>query len=220
MLGSETLNLAQGGEGAEQTAALGEGYFVIKLRGLPWGVTIEDIVAVLAPSPVPQGGEHLMTGATGRPSGLAYVELGSEDAQKEALLKDKQSIGGRYIDIFSCSQTELQARLAGGLERGWQGGMGMGGRQNAGAADACFVKLRGLPYSADQHQIGAFFQPLLVLGMQVALNNSGQPSGFGFVQFRSAEDVATALSRSGNVMGSRYVEVFRSTRMEMEQVVG
>jgi len=98
--------------------------------------------------------------------------------------------------------------------------MGMGGRQGAGAADACFVKLRGLPYSADQHQIGAFFQPLLILGMQVALNNSGQPSGFGFVQFRSAEDVATALSRSGNVMGSRYVEVFRSTRMEMEQVVG
>ena len=183
MLGSETLNLAQGGEGAEQTAALGEGYFVIKLRGLPWGVTIEDIVAFLAPIPVPQGGVHLMTGANGRPSGLAYVELGSEDAQKEALLKDKQSIGGRYIDIFSCSQTELQARLAGGLERGWQGGMGMGGRQNAGAADACFVKLRGLPYSADQHQIGAFFQPLLVLGMQVALNNSGQPSGFNSITF-------------------------------------
>ena len=62
--------------------ALGEGYFVIKLRGLPWGVTIEDIVTFLAPIPVPQGGVHLMNGANGRPSGLAYVELGSEDAQK------------------------------------------------------------------------------------------------------------------------------------------
>ena len=82
MLGSETLNLAQGGEGAEQAVALGEGYFVIKLRGLPWGVTIEDIVTFLAPIPVPQGGVHLMNGANGRPSGLAYVELGSEDAQK------------------------------------------------------------------------------------------------------------------------------------------
>ena len=89
MLGSETLNLAQGGEGAEQAVALGEGYFVIKLRGLPWGVTIEDIVTFLAPIPVPQGGVHLMNGANGRPSGLACVELGSEEAQKEALLKDK-----------------------------------------------------------------------------------------------------------------------------------
>ena len=55
-----------------------------------------------------------------------------------------------------------QARLAGGLERGWQAMRG----QHAGAADACFVKLRGLPYSADQHQIGGFFQPLQILGMQ------------------------------------------------------
>ena len=31
----------------------------------------------------------------------------------EALRRDKQSIGGRYIDVFACSQTELQARLAG-----------------------------------------------------------------------------------------------------------
>ena len=92
--------------------------------------------------------------------------------------------------------------------------------QHAGAADACFVKLRGLPYTADQNQIASFFAPLQILGMQVALNNSGQPSGFGFVQFRSADDVTSALSRSGQVMGSRYVEVFRSTRMEMEQVVG
>ena len=52
-----------------------------------------------------------MNGANGRPSGVAYVELASDGEQAEALAKDKQSIGGRYIDIFSCSQTELQVRL-------------------------------------------------------------------------------------------------------------
>ena len=81
----------------------------------------DDISAFLAPVPVPTGGIHLMNGANGRPSGLAYVELSTEAEQKDALAKDKQSIGGRYIDIFSCSQNELQARLAGGLERGWHG---------------------------------------------------------------------------------------------------
>ena len=34
--------------------------------------------------------------------------------KREAMAKDKQSIGGRYIDIFACSQNELKARLAGG----------------------------------------------------------------------------------------------------------
>ena len=104
----------------------------------------------------------------------------------------------------------------GGLER-----LGLGGGGQTGHADdQLFVKLRGLPYSAVENQIAQFFQPLQVVAVQLAYNANGQPSGFGFVQFRSAEDVATALSRSGNVMGSRYVEVFRSTRMEMEQVAG
>ena len=44
-------------------------------------------------------------------------------------------------------------------------------------------------------------------------------SGFwaGFVQFRSPDDAAAALQRSNQVLGSRYVEVFRCSRSEMEQ---
>ena len=79
---------------------------------------VQDVGTFLNGITVPTGGVHLMNSVNGRPSGLAYVELSSEADQKEAMLKDKQSIGGRYIDIFSCSQNELQARLAGGLERG------------------------------------------------------------------------------------------------------
>jgi RNA recognition motif-containing protein len=196
------------------TSALGEGHTVVKLRGLPWGVTPEDIAAFLSPIPVPEGGVHLMNGGNGRPSGVAYVELHSEDDQKEAVAKDKQSIGGRYIDVFPCSQTELQARLTGGLERG---NVAMGGAMVSGS-DSEFVKLRGLPYSVQEHEIIAFFQPLPVVAVQVAYNQSGQPSGFGFVQFRSAEDANVALGRSNQVLGSRYVEIFRCTRLDMEQV--
>lgn len=195
------------------TSALGEGHTVVKLRGLPWGVTPEDIATFLSPIGVPEGGVHLMNGGNGRPSGIAYVELNSEDDQKEAVAKDKQSIGGRYIDVFPCSQTELQARLAGGLERG---------NMTAGAmvsgSDSEFVKLRGLPYSVQEHEIISFFQPLPVIAVQVAYNQSGQPSGFGFVQFRSSEDANAALGRSNQVLGSRYVEIFRCTRVDMEQV--
>ena len=75
-------------------------------------MTIEDIHGFFKPINVPQGGVHLMNGANGRPSGLAYVELTTEADQKEAVKFDKQTIGGRYIDIFPCSQNELQARLA------------------------------------------------------------------------------------------------------------
>merc|ERR1719446_597473 len=99
---------AQGGISSSEQAhavppaqALGDGFSVVKLRGLPWSATEEDIVTFLSPIIVPTGGVHLMNGANGRPSGLAYVELSSEEEQNEALAKDKQSIGGRYIDIFA-----------------------------------------------------------------------------------------------------------------------
>ena len=73
--------------GAEQTAALGEGYFVIKLRGLPWGVTIEDIVTFLAPIPVPQGGVHLMNGANGR------LAIPKSEVTTKKMLKVRQEAG-------------------------------------------------------------------------------------------------------------------------------
>lgn len=92
------------------TSALGEDHSVVKMRGLPWNVSPKDIAAFLAPILVPEGGVHLMNGNNGRPSGIAYVELETEDDQKEAVAKDKQCIGGRYIDVFPCTQTELQAR--------------------------------------------------------------------------------------------------------------
>ena len=204
---------------APPSVALGEGYSVVKLRGLPFNVTRDDIVGFLAPVAVPSGGVHLMNHETGRPSGIAYVELATEDDQADALKKDKQMLGDRYIDTFACSQVELQARLAGGLERGLGGPLTpvMLAQQHAQLqAASCFVKLRGLPYSADQAAINAFFAPLRVVALQVALNSSGQPSGFGFVQFSSCEDTTAALGRSKERMGTRYVEVFRSTCGEME----
>jgi len=214
-VGGIMLPTAPGDEAAQQpegAAALGDGYSVVKLRGLPWNVTIEDIETFLSPLAVPAGGVHLMNGANGRPSGLAYVELSTEEDQAAALAMDKQSIGGRYIDIFNCSQTELQARLQGGMERWGQGGAG-----GAPAGDAQFVKLRGLPYSATEQQVAGFFAPLQVVAVQIAFNAGGQPSGFGFVQLRTSEDVAAALQRSNQVLGSRYVEVFRCSRSDMEQ---
>ena len=63
-------------------------------------------------------------------------------------------------------------------------------------ADAHFVKLRGLPYQANEQQIAGFFQPLQVVAVQIAFNASGQPSGFGFVQFRTPDDASAALQRS------------------------
>ena len=129
-------------------------------------------------------------------------------------------LGDRYIDTFACSQVELQARLAGGLERGLGDPLDAGDARPAARAAAGGVVLRQAARAAvlaDQAAINAFFAPLRVVALQVALNSSGQPSGFGFVQFSSSEDTTAALGRVEGADGTRYVEVFRSTCGEMER---
>lgn len=55
----------------------------------------------------------------GRPKGEAYVEFGSEEAQKEALKRHKNEMGERYIELFlSTKANMLQASRAPGPAAG------------------------------------------------------------------------------------------------------
>ncbi|XP_053462802.1 heterogeneous nuclear ribonucleoprotein F-like isoform X2 [Nycticebus coucang] len=86
----------------------GEG-FVVKLRGLPWSCSIEDVQNFLSNCTIHDGpgGIHFIYTREGRQSGEAFVELGSEDDVKMALKKDRESMGHRYIEVFKSHRTEM-----------------------------------------------------------------------------------------------------------------
>ena len=46
----------------------------------------------------------------------------------------------------------------------------------------------------------------------------GRPTGVAFVEFASAEDAATAMAKDRQSLGSRYVELFPSSREEATRV--
>lgn len=48
----------------------------------------------------------------------------------------------------------------------------------------------------------------------------GRATGDAFVLFSSEEDSAKALSKHREIIGSRYIELFRSTTAEVQQVMG
>ncbi|KAF5403986.1 Heterogeneous nuclear ribonucleoprotein H2 [Paragonimus heterotremus] len=73
----------------------------IRLRGLPYSATIEDIDRFLAPLQ-PVNIRMRMTPA-GRPTGEAMVDFASHDEAKEAMKKDREKIGSRYIELFLLS---------------------------------------------------------------------------------------------------------------------
>lgn len=116
------------------------------------------------------------------------------------------------------------------------------------------VKLKGLPWSAQEKEIQEFFQDCKILNIHTAAtkrmndgennitNDSGEgededvhelslaihlvslqdgrSSGEAFVEFESAEDVDKAMLMNKKHLGTRYVDIYKVKRQEMEYVMG
>lgn len=130
---------------------------VIKLRGLPWSCTAEDIEKFLGSdvnvtkikSEEESGGEStpslvLTTNAEGRPSGEAFVELVDECDVENALRKNNNMMGQRYIEIFRSSIEQMRRFTA---------------ESNESTQHWCdpVVRLRGLPYNCSKKDVHEFF---------------------------------------------------------------
>jgi heterogeneous nuclear ribonucleoprotein F/H len=135
---------------------------VVKLRGLPWSCTIEDIIKFLEPikivfkkieiedissdvsnlSSTPS--VYLTTNTEGRPSGEAFIEVEEETDVDTALLKNNNLMGQRYIEVFKSNYDQLSKHIEESRNRtlNWSDPV---------------VRLRGLPYGCTETDIKNFF---------------------------------------------------------------
>ena len=72
---------------------------VVKMRGLPYKATRNDILDFFTGLSVPLNGVHLMFNEREQPTGEAYVEFSSPEDRERAMTKDRQHIGGRYVEV-------------------------------------------------------------------------------------------------------------------------
>lgn len=136
---------------------------VIKLRGLPWSCTPEDIERFLGESihvvklKTEDSGSSeestennnyssicLTTNAEGRPSGEAFVELVDESDVDAALGKNNAMMGQRYIEVFRSSIEQMRRFTAESNE-------------SASQWREPVVRLRGLPYGCTKKDVHEFF---------------------------------------------------------------
>lgn len=71
------------------------------------------------------------------------------------------------------------------------------------------LRMRGLPFMATIRDVEAFFYPITVTDIRFTVDKDGRPSGRAYVDFDSAEDMVEALTRNGDCIGKRYIELFR-----------
>lgn len=89
---------------------LGLDGIVLRLRGLPFSCTGEDVSEFTSPV-APVGGDKgvvFVCSKDGKPTGEAFMQVGSEkDAQKCIETKHNGNLGLRYIEIFASSKADL-----------------------------------------------------------------------------------------------------------------
>ncbi|KAK7003773.1 heterogeneous nuclear ribonucleoprotein H [Biomphalaria glabrata] len=85
------------------------------------------------------------------------------------------------------------------------------------------VRLRGLPWSCKADEIQHFLRECNIKngekGIHFTFSREGRPSGEAFVELESEEDITNALAQNNEHIGSRYIEVFKVDKSEMDWMI-
>ncbi|XP_061531256.1 epithelial splicing regulatory protein 1 isoform X2 [Phycodurus eques] len=194
---------------------------VIRARGLPWQSSDQDIARFFSGLNIAKGGAALCLNAQGRRNGEALVRFVSEEHRDLALQRHKHHMGNRYIEVYKATGEDF-LKIAGGTS-------------NEVAIflsreDQIIVRMRGLPFTATHEQVLAFFSPGDALkdacpvsggrdGILFVRYPDGRPTGDAFVLFACDEHAQCALRKHKEILGRRYIELFKSTAAEVQQVL-
>ncbi|KAG8179601.1 hypothetical protein JTE90_025766 [Oedothorax gibbosus] len=191
---------------------------VVRARGLPWQSSDQDIAKFFRGLNIVRGGVALCLSPQGRRNGEALVRFENQEHRDMALKRHKHHIGQRYIEVYRATGEDF-VNVAGGNNNEAQAFLSRGGQ--------VIVRMRGLPYDCTPKQVLSFFlsgeTPCDVLdgeeGVLFVKKCDGRATGDAFVLFGSEEEAQRALQKHREVIGSRYIELFRSTTAEVQQVL-
>ncbi|XP_077521376.1 heterogeneous nuclear ribonucleoprotein F-like isoform X1 [Amblyomma americanum] len=196
------------------TAPVDDEGFVLRIRGLPWSTTKEEILNFFTSKEchIKGGinGVHMTLSREGRPSGEAYIELESEQDMEIGLQRHNEHIGHRYIEVFKSKRSEMDWVVK-----------RSGAHQQDSLNDGC-VRLRGLPFGCSKEEIAQFFSGLEIVpnGITLPTDYQGRSTGEAFVQFATRDIAEKAMGKHKEKIGHRYIEIFKSSLQEVRSAVG
>ncbi|KAK7469863.1 hypothetical protein BaRGS_00036141 [Batillaria attramentaria] len=191
---------------------------VVRARGLPWQSSDQDIARFFKGLNIAKGGVALCLSPQGRRNGEALIRFESEEHRDLALKRHKHHIGQRYIEVYKASGKDF-INVAGGSNTEAQAFLSRGGQT--------IIRMRGLPFTATTAQVLEFFtrepNACEVLdgeeGILFVHYPDGRSTGDAFVLFANEEESLKALKKHRETMGTRYIELFKSTTAEVQQVL-
>ncbi|XP_078257750.1 epithelial splicing regulatory protein 2 isoform X2 [Rhinoraja longicauda] len=192
-----------------------DGETVIRARGLPWQSSDQDIARFFKGLNIAKGGVALCLNSQGRRNGEALVRFINREQRDLALERHKHHMGSRYIEVYKATGEEF-LKIAGGTSNEVA--------QFLSKENQVIIRMRGLPFTATVDDVLGFFgQECPVTGDKEGLlfvkYPDGRPTGDAFVLFSCEEFAQNALKKHKEILGKRYIELFRSTAAEVQQVL-
>jgi len=184
---------------------------LVKLRGLPWATTPNEVCSFLQDGTdlsITSDDVTLTIGKGARATGEAYVRLKTSEDCETAMGKHHAMLGPRYVEVLRGLEQEFEAYA-------------MQARQIA-ASYRGVVRFRGLPWQVSQEDLCEFVNKVwpecsvdqVVIGVQPV---DGRASGTAWCEFPSEELALRAVEElDRQMLGSRYIEAFQSSSVEME----
>lgn len=195
---------------------------VVRARGLPWQSSDQDVACFFKGLNVAKGGVALCLSQQGRRNGEALVRFDNKEHKDLALRRHKHHMGQRYIEVYRATGQDFLS-VAGGSSSEAQEFL----QRHADNGTQVIIRMRGLPYICRPEEVVEFFQQGLVSvevldgknGILFVHQPDGRATGDAFVLFGSEEAATKALTKHRQCIGSRYIELFRSTTAEVQQVL-
>uniref|UniRef100_A0A7N6FL64 RRM domain-containing protein n=1 Tax=Anabas testudineus TaxID=64144 RepID=A0A7N6FL64_ANATE len=188
---------------------------VIRARGLPWQSSDQDIARFFKGLNIAKGGVALCLNAQGRRNGEALVRFINSEHRDLALERHKHHMGSRYIEVYKATGEEF-LKIAGGTSNEVT--------QFLSKENQVIIRMRGLPFTATPQEVLSFLGPESPVtdgseGLLFVKYPDGRPTGDAFVLFSCEEYAQNALKKHKQILGKRYIELFRSTAAEVQQVL-
>jgi len=190
---------------------------VVRTRGLPWQASDHDVARFFKGLNITKGGVALVLNNLGRRNGEALVRFTNPLQRRLALLRHKHHMGNRYIEVYRAT-TEDFLKIAAGTS-------GVASEFLNKTNSDGIVRIRGLPFTATPNDIIGFFATSNIevshgaSGVLLVKFFDGKFTGDAFVLFKDDATAQKALTKHKQTIGARYVEIFKSTAAEVQQVI-
>ncbi|XP_075069988.1 putative RNA-binding protein 19 [Mixophyes fleayi] len=195
--------------------------YTVKLRGAPFNVTEQNVREFLLP--LKPAAIRIVRNIHGNKTGYIFVDFKSEEELCKALKKNKDYMGGRYIEVFQVEQAKEPRLSAKVQNRPWEQ------RQNDSElqedlSESGRLFIRNLPYSCTEADLETLFNKYgHVSEIHFPIDKlTKKPKGFAFVTFLITEHAVKAYAEvDGQIFQGRILHVLPSTvKKEEEGEVG